>query len=451
MYTFTILFLLLYASGILYTILIGPVWGFYLYELVYFLNPTSRWWGNGIPQISYSFYVVLVMLWIFLLKFKQHKNTLKEMPEAKWFLVVLICYGIATIVAVNPEMNNRYMEYLINTYVVMYVAYRMIDAEKKLEFALIFFMIGAAYIGYEAMIVGRNEFGRVEGIGTVDSPEANTIAASIVPIIPLIMYFGWHGSIKVKFLSVFTAALVFNGLVLINSRGAFLGASAAFGYFIAAMMFSKYKLPRQRIFIVLIIISSIAGVIRLVDDTFIERMATIETQSSADSEGSGGRRMNFWMATFDLLRDHPLGTGIYGYETLSPIYLDEAFLSSEYGKVARAVHSIWFQGLSEIGWLGFAAFMMVLYSLYQHLRRAKKILIQNHQYRQYYLLIALEGGMLGFLISSSFINMFRSQILYWMLLFGICASVVMIRTYQTPGKKPVEEKPRGRRKYPGIR
>ena len=265
------------------------------------------------------------------------------------------------------------------------------------------------------------------------------------------MYFGWQGSTKIKLLTAFVALFVINGLILINSRGSFLGALGAFTYFLVAMIFSKYKLPKQRIFIILIIISSIVVAIRLVDNTFLERMSTIETQSSPDSEGSGGRRINFWMATFDLLRDHPLGTGIYGYETLSPLYLDEALLGTEYGKVARAVHSIWFQGLSEIGWVGFAAFLMVLYSLYRHLKRAKKILLINHQYRQYYLLIALEGGALGFLISSTFINMFRSQILYWILLFCICASVVMIRTFQTSRKNTGVEKAIDHRRYIGMR
>ena len=51
------------------------------------------------------------------------------------------------------------------------------------------------------------------------------------------------------------------------------------------------------------------------------------------------------------------------------------------------------------------------------------------KFGNFILFLALGLGMLGFLISSSFINMFRSQILYWMLLFGVCASVVMIRTY----------------------
>ncbi len=430
----SLLFLLIYAAGLLSAITVGPVWAFYLYELVYFLNPANRWWGQGIPQIGYSFYLVLVMLGMFVMKRKKQQNLLREAPEAKWFILMFLFYGIATLVAANPDMNSRFLGYLINTWVVIYIAYRMIDSEKKLELALVFFMIGAAYIGYEAFTVGRDEFGRVGSIGTVDVPGANSIAASIVPVIPLMMYFGWLGSTRIRVVATICAALIVNGLVLINSRGALLGGAAAFGYFITAMMFSKYKLPKQRIFIALIVLGSIAVIFRLVDETFIERMMTLQDQTEIHDTGSGSRRVHFWIATFDLLRDYPFGAGIYGFETLSPIYLtDPTFFSIEYGKSVRAVHSLWFQGLSEIGWLGFSAFLMLLYSLHRHLKKAKRILVKIGKYKQYYLLIAIEAGMLGFLISSTFINMFRAQVLYWMLLFGISASVVMIRAYGDAG------------------
>ena len=97
--------------------------------------------------------------------------------------------------------------------------------------------------------------------------------------------------------------------------------------------------------------------------------------------------------------------------------------------MVRAVYSIWFQTLSEIGWLGFAAFMMLLYSTYRHARKAKKILVDMNLYKQYYMIVALEGGMLGYLLSSSFINTLRIQMTFWMLLFLICASVIACKKY----------------------
>jgi hypothetical protein len=430
---FAILFIAVYVSGLAATLIMGPVWGFYLYELVYFLNPKERWWSNDLPQISYSFYVVLFMLGMFVINYRKHeKVSWRDFPEAKWFILIIVCYIITVPVAANPVINNLFLSnFLVNTWVISYIAFRLLDNEKKIELALLFYMVAAAYIGYEAMVVGRNVFGRVEGIGTVDSPEANTIAASIVPVLPLVLYFGWQGNMKFKVIAAISGVLVVNGLILINSRGAFLGLIASVGYFFVVMTFSKYKLPKQRLFVILLIVAAILVTIRLMDNTFIDRMMTIETQASADSEGSGGRRINFWYASLDMVRDHPLGVGIYGFETLSHLYLhDESYFQDQINGVGiRAVHSLWFQCLTEIGYLGFFGFMMLLYTVYRHLRRAKLMLIKHEQLRQYYMIVAIEAAFLGFLISGSFINMFRSEILYWMLLFSISACVVINRNY----------------------
>ena len=139
---FALLFLVVFAYGIYSAIVVGPVWGFYLYELVYFLNPAHRWWGLQLPDIGYSFIVVVIMMGSFYLIKRPHGNTLKDMPEARWFVVILLSYGVVTFIAANPEMHNRFMLDLIKTYIIMYLAYRMIDTERKLELALLFYMAG---------------------------------------------------------------------------------------------------------------------------------------------------------------------------------------------------------------------------------------------------------------------------------------------------------------------
>jgi hypothetical protein len=424
---------LLFIAAFLYSIyailMIGPVYGFYIYEIIYFLNPNSRWWFSSLPSISYSFIIVVLMMFSFFMTRTKHTiNTIDKTPAAKWFLALFLSYCFVSLIAVNGILHNRFFIELVKLFITMYIAYRIIDTEKKLKIALICFIIGASYLGFEALNVGRNEFGRVEGIGMVDSPEANTMAAAMVPTIPLLIYFGWQAPWKYKWLLGILAILIVNGLILVNSRGAFLGAVMGSGYFLTYMFFSKYKLPKQKLMLTLIILTVLGGTLRLVDDSFWQRMETIKTTSSAESEGSGGRRINFWLATFDMLEDYPFGVGIYGYESLSAIYLkDESFFEEfEDGVGVRAVHSLWFQALSEIGWHGFTFFILLLISIKRQVNKAKAYLIANKNYQLYYLGIALEGGTLAFLVSGSFINVFRVQMLYWVMLFCVCYSVIAL-------------------------
>jgi hypothetical protein len=329
-----------------------------------------------------------------------------------------------TIVAVQKELHINFLIELIKLYAVTYVFYRVLDTRNKLLIALFIYAIGCAYIGFEAMSVGRNSTGRVEGIGTVDAPEANGTAAMLVPAIPLLLYFLWRGNWKIKLGTLILGALIVNGLILINSRGAFMGVLVAAGGFIWFMVFSRYKLPWQRMMVIFIIIGSTLAVFRFTDDVFWERMESIQNSSSKESEGSGGRRINYWLATFDMVDDYPFGVGIWGYQTLSRFYLSEELMSDRKEQQTKAVHSMWFQGFSEVGWLGIGLFFTFLVHLTLRVRKTKKYLIEKGDIENFYLVLTIQLSLLGFLIAGSFIDAFRAVVLYWFFAFSMVANSI---------------------------
>jgi len=429
---FALLFLLAFAAGLYAIVFVAPVWGVYLYQIVYFLNPSSRWWSAGIPNISYSFVAFVLTLAVFLFTIrKHHLNIVSKTPEFKWFIVLLFTYLMVTLVAVSQELHTRYIFDLFKLYLIMYIAYRLIDSEKKLELALLFYLLGCAYIGYEAYVIGRNEFGRVEGIGTVDAPGANGVSAAIAPAIPLLLYFVWRADVKIKFAMLLFGVFIANGLVLINSRGAFLGAAAGLAYLMFFILFSKFKLPKQRMALIALIIVGLSGVTRFTDDTFWSRMTTITTASVDNEEESGAGRVQYWMKTFEMLEGEPFGLGIWGYQIMSPLYLSETQMENakREGWTGRAVHSMWFQGLSEIGYLGMLIFLALLISTKRHVNRAKKHATFHGDYNLYYLIIAIEAALISFLVAGSFIDAFRAETLYWLLMFCVVSATVALNKY----------------------
>jgi len=202
------------------------------------------------------------------------------MPQAKWFALLFLVYCLVYFVSVSPEYHKKFLYDLFKLYIIMYLAFRILDSEFKIEYAIYAYLIGSAYIGYEAYLVGRNEFGRVEGIGTVDSPNANGVAAAIAPAVPMLIYFFWRKKIVTKLFVGFLGLFIVNGLILINSRGAFLASFVGFAYLISIVAFSKYQLPKQRFMVVFLLVGSLAVGLYLTDNVFWERMATLETQPS---------------------------------------------------------------------------------------------------------------------------------------------------------------------------
>jgi len=419
---FTIIFILIYALGAVLSFINGAHWAFYLYQLVYFFNPEHRWWGAALPSIGYSMVTVIILAFMF---FKDrriyNRNKFNEMPQFKWFVMLIILYFLTYYVAVDKIWHEKAMINFLKMLVTIAIAYRVLDSVKKLEWSLLAYVVGAGYIGYEAFVLGRNSGDRLEGIGLVDAPEANGTAAAIVAAIPLIIYFLWWGNNKIKLLMLILGPLIVNAIILINSRGSFLGAAAGIVYFMFTMFFSRFKFSHQKKVAFLFVLLGVSTILVLVDESFINRM---NSMIYGDERSSGSHRTEMWMATFDLLEDHPFGVGAFGFEKLSRIYVPpELFFG---GKTRKAVHSIWFQALAEIGWIGFLIFSLIVITTFQSINKVKKRCKELNDHRLFYLSHALKSSFITLLVTSSFINQFRVQIVYWNILFIVCLHSIVI-------------------------
>jgi O-antigen ligase len=161
---------------------------------------------------------------------------------------------------------------------------------------------------------------------------------------------------------------------------------------------------------ILIIICGISGGLYVADDAFWDRMSTLQNTEDESSSGSG--RINYWIAAIEVARDFPGGTGVHGFNSVSTLYIDPEYLGEN---TFKSVHSMWFQALTEVGWLGLALFVAALLSLYRMSRKAKLWLLSIDENTTYFKMLALECALLGYLASASFINQFRAEILYWMI------------------------------------
>lgn len=410
---FALLFLMVFFGGIIAALVYSGTAAFVIYQLVYFLNPDARWWSASIPGLRYSMIAVLLMILALILNYREYGKVTPwaRMPVFKYMVALVILYYVAYLFAVNLPIHKAFTFEYAKLVIITLIAYKLIHSERALTACLWAYVTGATYIGYLAWSNGRNAQGRVEGIGMVDAPDANHTAAALVPAAVILMYYAWLGSMKVRLLAIFCGALIANGLVLINSRGSFLGVLVSLSIFLFFMMFSRYQRTGQRAAAIVLIVVGISGALYVTDDLFWERMQTLQSE---DQNVSGASRTAFWMATFDMLDDHAMGVGIGGYEALAPIYMDD---QTRGGVEHRAVHSMWFQGLAELGWPGLILFLLLLLSLYRISRQTKRYLLEQENTEAYFKVLALECALIGYLVAGSFIDRFRAEILYWMILF----------------------------------
>ncbi|EIW90352.1 O-antigen polymerase [Alishewanella agri BL06] len=426
-------FLLALVAGVIATFAYTPVAAFLTYQMVYFFNPDNRWWGASIPGLRYSLFIALVMIVVFISKYRQlsELSPWSRQPILRWLLAILVMYYIMYFFAINPLFHDKFTFEFTKLIVIIWIAYKLINSEWALKASMWAYILGATYVGKLARDVGRNSSARVEGIGMADAPDANDTAAILVPPLVFLLYFAWLGNWKVRALTAVCAAFIVNGLVLINSRGAFLGAIVGCGFFLIYMIFSRFQRKWQRPMAVLIIATGLSGAFYLADDTFFARMETLKVQE--DGSRGGDDRVDYWFKTFDMMRDYPMGLGIFGYQTVSPAYLDQSQLASNSGN--RAVHSTWFQILSELGWFGWLLFAGLFWRLWRLTQQTKFYVLQRGQTNQYFLILALEGALFSFLVAATFIDRARAEVMYWLILYLAVASNIFYLRLNSPVQK----------------
>jgi O-antigen ligase len=421
-----------FLGGVILTFASTPVFAFALYQAVYFFYPQNRWWGSMVPDLPYSFYTVVLMAIGLLVCFKDSlQNKLLAVPQFRWFYLIVLLYVISSFYAIYPAIHENAMIYFIKLAIIMSIAYKLILGDRELNIALWGYIFGSWYISFVAFQVGRNAGDRVEGIGSVDSPDANGAAASIAPALVLAFYYFWVSkNMFAKAALAVAGVFIANAIVLINSRGAFLGVAVSMVYFVFHMYFSSFQRKNQKITVIALVIFGLIGTAVIVDESFIERMASITVEQDSEDTERGSTRIEYWKAAWEMAKDHPMGAGVAGFQFYAPDYIDENVNTGRTRN--RAVHSTWFEALSELGYLGFFALIAMIVTSFMTMSKARKVLREKNQIDEYFKVRAIEGALLAFIVTMTFLNRLRADILYWCILYSACAyNIYVLKHYES--------------------
>lgn len=413
-----IIFVIIYFSGIIGTIAIDATYGVYLYELTYFVTPKIRWWSAFLPDIRFSFIIAISILIGFAIRNKNYSaNRVFDVPQSKWLLALVILLGLISFIAVWPEKHWEQYTRFLKLMAFVFFVYKLIDTPKKFERMIYAYLLGMFYLSWVAHSTGR--YGdRLEGLGPMDARDANGLASVFVTSIPILLFYLIEGKkYWQKISSLIILAFVIDGIVLVNSRGAFIGVIVSVIYLSYFNIFSKMKNFKFKVKWVAGLICGIALFLYLTDAAFWDRMSTMKhSEGVKTSETEGGRRINFWITGLDMVKDHPFGAGAWGYTGLSSQYLPKEWLT----KGSRSSHSTWIEALVEFGYLGFILFVCFIISCFNLNRKVRRHLIKKKDHYLFYQNVAMNAGFVALLTTSTFLDRFHAEMMYWFPAFMAC-------------------------------
>lgn len=416
-----LLYLLPFLTGLAMSLRHGPVLIFMVYQLDYFLNPQNKWWGSYLPFLGAQFYLVLTMLIVFFIGFgKYWPNKYFKHPQIAFMWLTIICFCAAYFNAPYVEYHIASMDAFLTIGVVTLLIVKLCSEKKHIDWIVDTYLFSAFLLAFYIFGWGRDSSGRVGGVGMVDAPDSNLVAAALAPTIVIFIAKLIANKSLIK-RAIYAVGLVFalNSLILINSRGAFLGVVAGVAYFLFISFKNKAFTAKEKGTIFLGMILFVGAFFRLADNTFINRMMTVQEQSTLNEEKeTGSTRVFFWLATIEMAKDHPFGAGAGAFQYYGPVYIPEHIHTG--ASKNRAVHSTWFETLSETGFLGLIFFCLMIWYTFKAFANVRKELWKQKDFVNSALVLAISSGFVTFIVCMTFINRLRAEVLYWLVALSVC-------------------------------
>ena len=185
------------------------------------------------------------------------------------------------------------------------------------------------------------------------------------------------------------------------SRGGFLSMSA-----VSAIWF--WRSPHKLRTLAAVVIAA-ALILPVMPQQFWDRMSTI-TSAGDERDTSQLSRLHFWQVAAAMANDRPLfGVGHKGYERA---YNDYDFSDGQY-LANRAVHSVWFGVLAELGYPGLLLFILIVFGALRSCRRVRKAAQRGEitgplgAYA-----VAFETALVAFMVGGSFVSFQYNEMLW---------------------------------------
>lgn len=415
---FTCLFLALLALALWR----HPVFGLYAYLAAFYVHPPSRWWAAMLPDLRWALVAgVVTVVAIFI-----HRGKLSKAPP--WFAnapaAILIAYctwmwiqnAWALDASAHYEASVQFTKYLI----AFYFCYKIFDRPERLRDFLIVHLLGCAYLGFQAFVSSNFTDGRLNGVGGPGIDDANTLgmflATGVVAGAALALsQSGWRRNLALAGL-----AFPMNGLVLTASRGAFLGLISGGG------VLSALHPRRFRMRFVVLATIAVIGFLAVTHQRFIDRMISLVFvwERSEEIDASAESRYVIMQAQWRMFVAYPFGTGHKGTVVLSPLYLDDKWLTglpAGDGRKGRSSHNTFFTALTEQGIVGALLFAALVMAVLRAALRIRWLRNRGKDPSQAVIAAGLCGGVTVVLAAGIGTDYLMAEVQYWFLAGMVCA------------------------------
>lgn len=350
-----LLFLLAFVSS-LPLIFVSPFNGVLIWYVFSLGNFHTLIWGP-LATLNYA-YVIAILTCISWLFSRTEKKQLPMTPLVVLTLLFSIWITITSCFALSPDHDDVWTKWSTVEKILFMclVGYALSTTRERLNQLIWAVVLTLGFWGVKGAVLGILRGGDIHGPDQGPLSDRNDFGLGLVLMLPLLFY-QWHLA-ENRLLRrglMLTGFLVALAVFLTYSRGALLGACA-----MGAVVWLRSRAKFTTGFLILAIGLTVYN---FAPKEWFSRMETI---GSYEDDSSAMSRINVWQICLRIAELHPVTGG--GFRaTFAPTIVNDMLRGTSIDKLTkpRAAHSIYFDALSEHGWLGLALFLAILgYSWY---------------------------------------------------------------------------------------
>jgi putative inorganic carbon (hco3(-)) transporter len=395
-----------------------PLLGLLGYIAHYVIGPEGQWWAAPLRPLDVRYSMTLAVMAA--LGIAMHHDKLRYGASLLAFheKMLLVFVALLWLLRVVSEPTQTYTVVDHPTIKLTKVALfclmltHVVTNGKSLKMLLWTLALSTFILGIEAYTIPRGMFssGRLEGVGGVDFSESNFLPAFIGGVLPLMGVLFLEGRWLYRLVILAAGVFSVNAIVLTRSRGAVVGIAIGG---LASLLFAP-RGYRRKIFAALV--AAGLGGLYLADQTFLSRVATIDSDSP-QMDRSAQSRLEIWRFSVQMLADHPLGVGPGNFGQFAGRYnvLYEG----------RDAHNTYVRCFAELGVPGFLLFLaLIANSILVSKRNIQKAYDLPPEYRAQILMpsFGLAVGLCMMLGCGLTVTLLYTEALWWFLLMPVCVA-----------------------------
>lgn len=382
-------------------------WGFALQSTLYalglylwiaYFRPETWAWSDIFATLNLSYIAGAYLVLRTILSGTPLRLTLRN----SLLFIYLGWALISTLQGLHYDYSMPYWQDFAKAVLVSFLITIIVQTTADMRFVL---MVITFSLGFEAVKQGWLQLVLNPGAPNANRipflGDNNLVAVGMCMLLPIIGALAQTSTGWQKRLFQFMSIGVLYRAVSTYSRGGLLALGA-----LGTMYFwrSAYKLRTALAFVL-----ALAVILPVLPQDYWDRMATITAPAEQRDESQEGR-LYFWQVATAMASDHPIfGIGHRGYEAA---YNQYDTSNGRFGP-NRAVHSTWFGVLSEAGYPGLLLYVAIVLSSLLACRSVRKRAaagIVPKELGAY--AIALEAGMVAFIVGGSFVSFQYSEMLW---------------------------------------